>query len=46
MPSKDDEPECYYDHYDPESLEKILDTQKKIIEFQKKKKELRNYFKY
>ena len=44
MPSKDDEPECYYDHYDPESLEKIIDTQKKIIEFQKQKKETKRLF--
>ena len=44
MPSKDDEPECYYDHYDPESLEKIIDTQKKIIEFQKQKKETKKLF--
>ena len=44
MRSKDDEPECYYDHYDPESLEKIIDTQKKIIEFQKQKKETKRLF--
>ena len=44
MPSKDDEPECYYDHYDPESLEKIIDTQKKIIEFQKQKKAAKRLF--
>ena len=44
MPSKDDEPECYYDHYDPESLEKIIDIQKKIIEFQKQKKETKRLF--
>ena len=46
MPSKEDEPECYYDHYDPESLEKIIDTQRKIIEFQKQKKKLKDCFKY
>ena len=44
MPIKDDEPECYYDHYDPESLEQIIDTQKKIIEFQKQKKETKKLF--
>ena len=26
---KDDEPPLYYDHYDSESLERIIDTQKK-----------------
>jgi len=36
---KEDEPEMYYDHYDPEALEQIIETQKKIIEFQKSKKE-------
>ena len=28
---KDDEPPLYYDHYDPESLETIIDTQKKLL---------------
>ena len=32
---KDDEP-IYFDHYDPESLHKIISTQHKVIEFQKK----------
>ena len=41
---KDDEPELYYDHYDPESLEKIIDTQKKITEFLKSKKETKKIF--
>ena len=41
---KDDEPELYYDHYDPESLEKIIDTQKKITEFLKPKKETKKLF--
>ena len=28
----DDEPALYYDHYDPEALQDIIDTQRKIIE--------------
>ena len=42
----DDEPEFYYDTYDPESLEKIIDNQKKIVEYQKNKKIQKMYFKY
>ena len=34
----DDEPPLYYDHYDYENLQLIIDTQKKIIEHLKKKK--------
>ena len=34
----DDEPEFYYDTYDPESLDKIIDNQKKIVEYQKTKR--------
>jgi carboxylesterase type B len=41
---KDDEPEIYYDHYDPEALAKIIDTQRKVIEFQKSKKETKRLF--
>jgi len=33
----EDEPGLYYDHYDSESLENIITTQKKIIEHQKAK---------
>ena len=33
---KDDEPNFYYDTYDPENLEAIVDSQTKIIEYQKK----------
>ena len=33
----EDEPPLYYDHYDPESLENIINTQKKIITHQKSK---------
>ena len=31
----DDEPDFYYDSYDPESLQQIMQTQKEIIEYQK-----------
>ena len=41
---KDDEPVLYYDNYDPESLEKIIDTQRKITEFLKSKKETKKLF--
>ena len=40
----DDEPEFYYDTYDPESLDKIIDNQKKIVEYQKKQKDTKNIF--
>ena len=33
----DDEPALYYDHYDPEALQDIIDTQRQIIEHQKTK---------
>ena len=42
----DDEPEFYYDTYDPESFDKIIDNQKKIVEYQKNKKIQNMYFKY
>ena len=42
----DDEPEFYYDTYDPDSLDKIMDNQKKIVEYQKNKKIQKIYFKY
>ena len=35
---KDDEPDFFYDTYDPESLEKIINNQKKIVEYQKTKR--------
>ena len=41
---KDDEPPLYYDHYDPESLEKIIDTQKKVTEFLKSKKDQKKLY--
>ena len=40
----DDEPEFYYDTYDPDSLDKIMDNQKKIVEYQKKQKDTKNIF--
>jgi len=40
----DDEPEFYYDTYDPESLQKIIDTQKQIVEYQKKQKDTKYIF--
>ena len=42
----DEEPEFYYDTYDPESLDKIINNQKKIVEYQKNKKIQNMYFKY
>ena len=33
---KDNEPNFYYDSYDPESLEAIIESQTKIVEYQKK----------
>ena len=42
----DNEPEFYYDTYDPDSLDKIMDNQKKIVEYQKNKKIQNMYFKY
>ena len=41
---KDNEPPLYYDHYDPFSLEMIIDTQRKIVEHQKKQKETKKLF--
>ena len=43
---KDDEPPLYYDHYDPESLEKVIDTQKKVTEFLKSKKDQKTIIQY
>ena len=34
----EDEPPLYYDTYDPESLQAIIDTQRKIVEHQKNKR--------
>ena len=41
---KDDEPEFYYDSYDPESLSTIIDTQRKIVEYQKKQQNSKTIF--
>ena len=41
---KDNEPPLYYDHYDPISLEMIIETQRKIVEQQKIRKETKKYF--
>ena len=38
----EDEPSLYYDTYDPESLQAIIDTQRKIVEHQKLKNQI-NY---
>lgn len=40
----EDEPQLYYDHYDSESLENIITTQRKIIEHQKSKKNIKKLF--
>ena len=29
---------CLFDHYDPEELENIIETQRKVVEYMKKKK--------
>ena len=41
---KESEPPLYYDHYDPVSLEIIIDTQRKIVEHQKKQKDTKKIF--
>ena len=41
---KDNESPLYYDHYDPISLEMIIETQRKIVEQQKIRKETKKYF--
>ena len=33
MDLSEDEPSSYYDTYDPESLQAIIDTQRKIVEY-------------
>jgi len=44
MKLKEDEPVLYYDEYDPQALEKIISTQKKVIEYQKSKKDKKKLF--
>ena len=36
------EEQCFFDHYDPDDLEKIIETQRKVTQFMKahKKKKL------
>ena len=41
MCSKDEE--CFFDHYDPEDLEKIIDTQKKVVQYMKERKKKKLY---
>ena len=41
----DEEPNFYYDSYDPENLEAIIDSQTKIVEYQKNII-IKRYFKY
>ena len=41
---RDNEPELYYDFYDAESLERIIETQKKITEHLKSKKDTKKLF--
>lgn len=44
MKLNDEEPKLYYDEYDPLALEKIISTHKKVIEYQKSKKEKSKLF--
>jgi hypothetical protein len=47
MKLNEDEPKLYYDEYDPATLETIISTRKKVIEYQKGKKKKRiNYSVY
>jgi hypothetical protein len=39
MKLNEDEPVLYYDEYNPEALETIVGTHKRVIEYQKSKKE-------
>ena len=41
-----DEEPIYFQEYEPEALENIIDTQHKIITYMKKNKIIRNYTKY
>ena len=34
----------YFDHYDPENLHKIIDTQHKVIDYMKKNKNIKHIF--
>ncbi len=44
MVLSEDEPPLYYDHYDPEALQNRIDTQRKIIEYQKKQENTTHLF--
>ena len=44
MKLKEGEPMLYYDQYDPTALEKIISTHKKVIEYQKSKKDKKKLF--
>ena len=39
--AKSDKEPCFFDHYDPAALKKILDTQRAAIEYQKGRKDTR-----
>ena len=38
-----DEEKCLFDHYDPEELENIIDTQRRVVEYMKSKKKKKLY---
>jgi hypothetical protein len=44
MKLKEDEPMLYYDEYDPTSLEQIISTHKKVVQYKKKKKKTKKLF--
>ena len=35
--------QCFFDHYDPEDLEKIIQTQKQVVQYMKDKKKRKLY---
>ena len=35
--------QCFFDHYDPEDLEKIIKTQKEVVQYMKDKKKRKLY---
>ena len=41
-----DKDKFYFDHYDPEDLKQIIDTQRKVIEYMKKNKTIKHYILY
>ena len=40
-----EEETCLFDHYDPEELENIIETQRKVVEYMKKKKK-KNFIRF